>query len=154
MLQGNLGNAKTDGMEDDLHFKTNQYSLILSIFFIPYVIFAVPFAFLGKKYGPSKVLPILMFTFGSMTLLGAAVQNFGGMMAIRWILGESDMKSSIFTRLTAFHRNVRVGLLPAGHLLLDHLLPQRRACPPPGHLLRRIQHCQRFLRSACFWRLP
>lgn len=35
---------------------------------------------LGKKYGPSRVLPIMMFTFGSMTLLGAACKNFGGMM--------------------------------------------------------------------------
>lgn len=78
-------------MEKDLHFKGNQYNIILSVFFVPYVIFAAPIAFLGKKYGPSKVLPILMFTFGSMTLLGASVHNFGGMMALRWILGAFEI---------------------------------------------------------------
>ena len=62
--------------------------LILSVFFVPYVVFAVPVAFVGKKFGPARVLPILMFIFGSMTLLSAAVKNFGGMMATRWILGE------------------------------------------------------------------
>lgn len=87
--KGNLGNAKTDHMEDDLNFKDNQYNIILSVFFVPYVIFAAPIAFLGKKYGPSVVLPILMASFGSFTLLSAAVHNFGGMMAVRWFLGKS-----------------------------------------------------------------
>lgn len=40
--KGNLGNAKTDGMEKDLHFKSNQYNIILSVFYVPYVIFAPP----------------------------------------------------------------------------------------------------------------
>ena len=40
--KGNLGNAKTDGMEKDLHFKSNQYNIILSVFYVPYVLFAPP----------------------------------------------------------------------------------------------------------------
>ena len=86
--KGNLGNAKTNGLEKDLHFRENDYNLILSIFFVPYVLFAAPVAFVGKRLGPARVLPALMFVFGSMTLLSAAVKNFGGMMATRWILGE------------------------------------------------------------------
>jgi hypothetical protein len=87
--KGNLGNAKTDGFEKDLHFKDGQYNIILSVFFVPYVIFAAPIAFLGKTYGPNFVLPILMFSFGSMTLLGVAARNFAGMMTVRWFLGRS-----------------------------------------------------------------
>lgn len=86
--KGNLGNAKTDGLEKDLHFKSNQYNLILSIFYVPYVIFAPPIGMLGKKYGPHLVLPIMMFSFGSLTLLSASVKNFAGMMTLRWFLGE------------------------------------------------------------------
>ena len=85
--KGNLGNAKSAHMDTDLGFKGTQYNTMLMVFFIPYVIFAPPIAVLGKKYGPHRVLPILMFTFGSMTLLSAAAQNWGGMMALRWILG-------------------------------------------------------------------
>ncbi|KAI9702197.1 MAG: hypothetical protein M1820_006279 [Bogoriella megaspora] len=88
--KGNLGNAKTDHMENDLHFKSDQYNIILSVFYVPYVLFAPPLAMLGKKIGPHRMLPILMFSFGSFTLLGAAVRNFGGMMAIRWFLGMSE----------------------------------------------------------------
>jgi hypothetical protein len=40
--KGNLGNAKTDGLEKDLHFKTNQYNIILSVFYVPYVLCAPP----------------------------------------------------------------------------------------------------------------
>jgi hypothetical protein len=88
--KGNLGNAKTDGMDKDLGFVGNQYNIMLSIFFIPYVLFAPPIGMLGKKYGPHRVLPIMMFSFGSATLLSACVVNFGGMMALRWFLGKSN----------------------------------------------------------------
>lgn len=60
--KGNLGNAETAGLSDDLGFKSNQYNIIVSIFFVPYVLFAPPIAMLGKKYGPSRALPIMMFT--------------------------------------------------------------------------------------------
>jgi len=40
--KGNLGNAKTATMEKDLHFKDNQYNIILSVFYVPYVLCAPP----------------------------------------------------------------------------------------------------------------
>ena len=96
--KGNIGNAKTNGLEEDLHFRPNDYNVILSVFFVPYVLFAAPVAFLGKKYGPARVLPVLMLVFGSMTLISAAVKNFGGMMATRWILGASRIQMYVLGR--------------------------------------------------------
>lgn len=55
--KANLGNAKTDGFTTDLHFKTNQYSLLLTIFFIPLVLFATPVGLLIKRFGACYVLP-------------------------------------------------------------------------------------------------
>lgn len=86
--KGNLGNAKTDKMDVDLNFKKGQYNTMLSIFFVPYVLFAPPIAMLGKRIGPHRMLPILMICFGSMTLLSATAKNWSGMMALRWFLGE------------------------------------------------------------------
>lgn len=40
--KGNLGNAKTNGMDKNLGFKSNQYNIVLSVFYVPYVIFAPP----------------------------------------------------------------------------------------------------------------
>ncbi|PYH88227.1 MFS transporter [Aspergillus ellipticus CBS 707.79] len=104
--KGNLSNAETAGMSDDLHFKPGQYNLILSVFFIPYVIFAPPFAMLGKKFSPARVLPILMFSFGSFTLLSSATTNFSGMFALRWFLGMSEAAffPLVIYYLTTFYR--------------------------------------------------
>ncbi|KAH9929018.1 MFS general substrate transporter [Epithele typhae] len=104
--KGNLGNAKTNGLEADLHFHSNDYNIILSVFFVPFVLFAVPVAFVGKKFGSARVLPALMFIFGSMTLLSAAVKNFAGMFAVRWFLGmaESGFFPLIIYYLTTFYR--------------------------------------------------
>lgn len=104
--KGNLGNAETAGLSDDLGFKSNQYNMIVSIFFVPYVLFAPPFAMLGKKYGPSRALPVMMFTFGTMTLLMASAQNFGGVFALRWFLGmaEGAFFPLVIYYLTTFYR--------------------------------------------------
>ncbi len=104
--KGNLGNAKTDGLEDTLHLKGNQYSTILSIFYVPYVLTAPFLGMAGKKFGPSRMLPIMMFTFGAMTLCTVAVQNFGGLLALRWFLGmaESAFFPLVIYYQTTFYR--------------------------------------------------
>ncbi|KAH6606147.1 hypothetical protein Trco_005300 [Trichoderma cornu-damae] len=104
--KGNLGNAQTKGLSTDLKFQPNQYNLVVSIFFIPYVVFAPIFAMLAKRFGPSRALPVMMFTFGAMTLLTAATQNFSGIFAVRWFLGmaESAFFPTVIYYLTTFYR--------------------------------------------------
>ncbi|KAL8962282.1 MAG: hypothetical protein Q9193_001292 [Seirophora villosa] len=88
--KSNLGNAKTAGLEKTLRLKDGQYNTILSVFFVPYVLTAPLLGILGKKYGPNRVLPLMMFAFGSCTLLVTAVKDFGGLMTLRWFLGMSE----------------------------------------------------------------
>ncbi|KAJ9640061.1 hypothetical protein H2199_006295 [Coniosporium tulheliwenetii] len=104
--KSNLGNAKTAGLERDLGLVGNQYNTILSVFFIPYVLTAPFLGILGKKYGPNRVLPIMMFSFGCMTLLVVAVQNFAGLMTLRWFLGmaESAFFPLVIYYQTTFYR--------------------------------------------------
>ncbi|KAL4873948.1 hypothetical protein BDV12DRAFT_205384 [Aspergillus spectabilis] len=108
--KGNIGNAETDGMSKDLNFKQGQYNLLLSIFFVPYVIFAPPFAMLGKKFSPARVLPVLMFSFGSFTLLAASTKNFGGIFTLRWFLGMSEAAffPLVIYYLTTFYRRAEL----------------------------------------------
>ncbi|CAJ2500145.1 Uu.00g029980.m01.CDS01 [Anthostomella pinea] len=100
--KGNLGNARTAGLSKDLNFE-GKYSEIVGIFF---VIFAPPVAMLGKKIGPARMLPILMFLFGSLTLLTAAAHNYNGIFALRWFLGmaESAFFPLVIYYLTTFYR--------------------------------------------------
>ncbi|KAK0733213.1 MFS transporter [Lasiosphaeria miniovina] len=102
--KGNLGNAETAGL--NLGFQPGQYNLVISIFFVPYVVFAPPVAMIGKRFGPAIVLPILMFAFGSMTLLSAATTNFGGLFTVRFLLGmaEAGFFPLVIFYLTTFYR--------------------------------------------------
>lgn len=61
---------------------------------------------LGKKYGPARALPVMMFAFGSMTLLTASTQNFSGIFAVRWFLGmaEAAFFPMVIYYLTTFYR--------------------------------------------------
>ncbi|KAI1848589.1 hypothetical protein JX266_005448 [Neoarthrinium moseri] len=104
--KGNLGNAETSGLSKDLGFADGQYNLIVGIFFVPYVIFAPPIAMLAKKFGPARALPVMMFSFGSLTLLTAASRNFSGVFALRWFLGmaESAFFPVVIYYLTTFYR--------------------------------------------------
>ncbi|KAG5920956.1 hypothetical protein E4U42_006020 [Claviceps africana] len=104
--KGNLGNAQTNGLGKDLGFRTGQYNLVVSIFFIPYVLFAPPLAMLSKKYGPARALPAMMLGFGTMTLLTAAARGFDSLLAVRWFLGtaEAAFFPTVIYYLTTFYR--------------------------------------------------
>lgn len=61
---------------------------------------------LSKKLGPARSLPVMMFAFGSMTLLTAATRSFGGLFAVRWFLGmaEAAFFPVVIYYLTTFYR--------------------------------------------------
>ncbi|CAJ2510538.1 Uu.00g095070.m01.CDS01 [Anthostomella pinea] len=104
--KGNLGNAKTAGLEDTLKLKGDQYNILLSVFFIPYVLCAPFLGVAGKRFGPARILPLMMATYGSMTLLTAAATGFGGLFAVRWFLGmaESAFFPLVIYYQTTFYR--------------------------------------------------
>jgi hypothetical protein len=56
----NIGNAKIDGLQEDLKMTNNQYNNTLTIFFISYSIFEPLTQVLLKKYRPSIFLPVIM----------------------------------------------------------------------------------------------
>jgi MFS family permease len=47
----------------------------------------------AKRFSAARVIPLMMVGFGSCSLLSAAVTNFGGLFALRFLLGvfESPM---------------------------------------------------------------
>ncbi|GMF81310.1 unnamed protein product [Aspergillus oryzae] len=49
-LWSNLANAKTDGLDEDLHFQGNDYSLLILVFYIPFGLFDLPWNLLIKRY--------------------------------------------------------------------------------------------------------
>jgi len=104
--KSNLGNAKTDGLEKDLHFHGNQYNILLSIFYVPFVLTGPGMNLLTKKFGAKYVLPVAMLIFGSMAMISASTTNFGGIVTTRWFLGmaESGFYPGVIFYLTTFYK--------------------------------------------------
>ena len=75
-----IGNAKVDGLQEDLHLTDGQYNATLTIFFVSYAVFEPLTNILLKKYRPSIFLPIIMVWWGiCMTTMGL-VHDFAGLM--------------------------------------------------------------------------
>lgn len=55
--RSNLGNAKTDGMDKDLGFTGEQYSLLILLFYIPNGLCDLPLNMLTKKWSGRVMLP-------------------------------------------------------------------------------------------------
>ena len=60
----NIGNAKIQGLDQDLNMTGTDYNVALFVFFIPYILFEVPSNLLLKKVKPSTWLSLIMFVWG------------------------------------------------------------------------------------------
>jgi MFS family permease len=110
-LGPNIGNAKIDGLQEDLNLTNNEYNDSLTIFFISYSLFEPLTQILLKRFKPSRFLPTIMVLWGEachatlssqarradrvfilgicMTTMGL-VHNFSGLLAARWFLGLTE----------------------------------------------------------------
>ncbi|KAL2869603.1 major facilitator superfamily domain-containing protein [Aspergillus lucknowensis] len=88
--RGNIGNAKIEGMLDDLHMSGQEYNWCLTVFFFTYVAFELPSNLLLKKLRPSRLLPSLMVAWGIVMTLMGIVTNYHGLLISRLFLGVAE----------------------------------------------------------------
>ena len=55
----NVGNAKIEGLQEDLTITNSQYNLVLAIFFLVYAIFEPMTNVLLKRFRPSVFIPTI-----------------------------------------------------------------------------------------------
>ncbi|KAE9962945.1 hypothetical protein BLS_009860 [Venturia inaequalis] len=90
MDRTNIGNAKVVGMDVDLGLTSDQYSLVLIVFFITYVVFEVPSNLILIKTRPSIFLPSLMILWGIVTCCMALVKSYHQLIALRLLVGALE----------------------------------------------------------------
>ncbi|KAL2839730.1 major facilitator superfamily domain-containing protein [Aspergillus pseudoustus] len=88
--RANVGNAKTGGMEDDFGLTSSQYSIIVLVFFISYLIFEVPANMILTRVRPSVFLPGLALVWGTFAALMGATQNWSQLAGMRFLLGFAE----------------------------------------------------------------
>ncbi|CAO3622266.1 unnamed protein product [Mucor hiemalis] len=102
----NIGNAKLAGITHDLAISPNDYNLALSLFFVGYVLFEVPSNLILKFIGPSKWIPIVMISWGTVMAAMAACYNSAGILAARFFLGitEAGLFPGVIFYLTLWYK--------------------------------------------------
>lgn len=88
--RGNIGNAKIEGLVEELHMTGPQYNWTLTVFFFTYCLFEVPSNLLLKKLRPSVWLPIIMVAWGVVMTLMGLVRDFKGLLIARLFLGVAE----------------------------------------------------------------
>lgn len=80
-------NAKTGGLADDFNLTSNQYSVILLLFFVSYIIFEVPSNMLIARVRPSLYLCGLAVLWGVIAAMMALTNNWKQLAGVRFVLG-------------------------------------------------------------------
>ncbi|KAJ6126798.1 phthalate transporter [Penicillium sp. IBT 18751x] len=87
----NLGNASIAGMQKDLRLEIgSRYSLVVLIFFVPYVLFQLPSSIIVRKLGPKAFLGGITFLWGVVMMCFGFVHDWKVMLGLRIILGTFE----------------------------------------------------------------
>ncbi|KAJ2987080.1 hypothetical protein NUW58_g4701 [Xylaria curta] len=109
--RGNIGNARIAGLEDDFQLnRDNRYQWLINIFYIAYVVaeFGI---LLWKVFPPHIIGAIVVFGWGLVATVQSGAQDWGGLMALRFLLGvfEACYGPGIIYLLSFFYLRHEVG---------------------------------------------
>ncbi|KAL8301202.1 hypothetical protein RB597_001896 [Gaeumannomyces tritici] len=85
--RNNIATARLGSFEKDIGLHGTQYNTIISTFFVGYILTQVPTNMILNKMRPSVFLPIVMVSWGTVSACTGAVQNYPGMVVLRFLLG-------------------------------------------------------------------
>ncbi|KAF2718325.1 MFS general substrate transporter [Polychaeton citri CBS 116435] len=114
--RSNIGNAKIDGLIEDLGLDGKKFNVALSVFYIPYIVVDVPSNWVVKYFKAGYYLPALLLSWGLVCMCTGFVKNYAGLLAARFFLGlaEGGLLGGMIIYLAMFYRRhqmmYRIGL--------------------------------------------
>lgn len=113
--RNNISNAAAAGMNTDLKLTDNNYSMLISIFFIGYIIWEIPSNLLISRLRPSLYLPALMVAWGALVAGMSQLKNYHSILICRFFLGiiECGFFPGVLYLLTCWYKKSEVGKLNA-----------------------------------------
>lgn len=114
--RSNIGNARIDGLEEDLDLDADKFNIALAIFYVPYILYDVPSNLVLKRLKAGYYLPGLVTIWGLISTFMGFVKSYSGLLAARFFLGlaEGGLLGGMIIYLAMFYRRhqllYRVGM--------------------------------------------
>ncbi|KAK4502281.1 hypothetical protein PRZ48_005706 [Zasmidium cellare] len=111
-----IGNAKIDGLVQDLNLQGQKFNIALAVFYVPYICVDVPSNLILKYCKAGLYLPALLTCWGIVSTFMGFVKSYGGLIAARFFLGlcEGGLLGGMILYLSMFYQRHamlwRVGL--------------------------------------------
>ncbi|RMZ78830.1 hypothetical protein DV738_g3599, partial [Chaetothyriales sp. CBS 135597] len=138
--RANIGNARLANFEKDLGLKGYDYNVVLSVFYISYILFELPATMFCKWMGPGWFIPATTLGFGLCSVFTGFCNNIQSVCGVRFLLGifEAGMLPGIAYYQSRWYRRSELtfrlalyvvmapmagafgGLLASAILSLDH----------------------------------
>ncbi|KAF8342227.1 major facilitator superfamily domain-containing protein [Cantharellus anzutake] len=102
----NLGNAAKAGLLEDLNMSPYQFSIVLTLFFIPFLLVEIFSNFLFKRIGAHIFIPSLMVAWGVVETFQGFVTSYHGLIICRLFMGlaEGPLAPAIILYLSEFYK--------------------------------------------------
>lgn len=120
---GASGNARLAGFERDLNLSGYDYNLVLSVFYISYILFEIPGNALCKWMGPGWFIPATSLGFGLCSIFTALVHTKAQACGVRFLLGlfEAGVFPGIAYYLSRWYRRSELAFRLAMYLVMAPL---------------------------------
>ncbi|KAG8943135.1 hypothetical protein FRC04_003215 [Tulasnella sp. 424] len=106
--KNSLGSSSILGILKDNHLTADEFNNLSTAFYIGYIIFVGPHAWLMQRFPIAKYIAVNIGLWSVFLGLQAACHNYGGLFALRVLLGASEgcITSGIMTIMTMFYTRV------------------------------------------------
>ncbi|RVX76153.1 hypothetical protein B0A52_00510 [Exophiala mesophila] len=114
--RSNIGNARIDGLVEDLNLHGTRFNIALVVFYVPYILVDVPSNWVVKYFKAGNYLPALIILWGLVSTFLGFTKSYGGLIAARFFLGlfEGGLLGGMIVYLAMFYERhqmlFRIGL--------------------------------------------
>ncbi|KAF9246327.1 major facilitator superfamily domain-containing protein [Melanogaster broomeanus] len=108
--RGNISNARVAGMQTALKMSNYEYSVALTVTYVPYIASEFPSNLLLKYVGPNFMLPAMVALWGLVATMQGVISNYSGLLACRFFLGllEGGLFPGLVLYLSFFYPRERL----------------------------------------------